>query len=108
MYNEQYVMQKEKTTMWDTIDTAVDQRMTPPEELEAAEIPTAFETLLASAVSDDELRMLKLIDRLLDSSWKFGNGKALRGELRRMWQVDGRSRPRFYKTFYALAERRAL
>ena len=90
-----------------TIDNTADTALNPPEMLEAREEPTAFERLLNSAMTEDERRMVNLIDLLFDSSWKFGkNGKAMRGELRRMWMSRGLSTPRFYRAFHALTERR--
>ncbi len=108
MYNETYRGEKEITGMHLTIDNASDGRLTPPETVEAVETPTAFESMLAAATTADERAMLKLIDKLLDESWRFSTGKALRSELRRMWSAGGRSTPRYYTAFHALAERRVM
>lgn len=78
----------------------------PPDALTLAEEPTVFERLLDAAVTTDERRLLRLIDALLDEAWRFETGKALRGELRRLWLLRGLSGRRFYAAFHGLAERR--
>ena len=80
----------------------------PAEALEIAETPTAFEAMLGAAVTADERRMVKMLDKLMDTAWRFDTGKSLRGELRRMWNARGMSTPRFYTAFHALKQRRAI
>lgn len=89
-----------------TVDNAKDPQPSPPQILEASEAPSAFENLLASAVTPDERRWAELADALLDEAWRFGTGKALRGELRRLWLAEGRSKHSYYKAFCAICERR--
>lgn len=78
----------------------------PPEVLELGEEPTAFESLLNAATTADERKLMRLIDTVLDEAWRFDTGKALRGELRRLWLLRGLSARRFYAAFHGLAERR--
>ena len=107
MYHEKYRKSMEITGTTAEL-VYPDSRPTPPDALEAAETPSAFEALLEGAMSKDERRMAKLIDALMDEAWRFDTGKALRGELRRMWNACGMSTPRFYTAFHALKARRAV
>lgn len=106
MYTDNYRDRTEITGMQVTIDTARDGGRTPADALLLAEEPTVFERLLDAAVTTDERRLLRLIDALLDEAWRFETGKALRGELRRLWTLRGLSGRRFYAAFHGLAERR--
>ena len=106
MYSESHRRHKELNRYEVSKSNAVDTAPTPPRQLELAETDTAFEALLKGAITNDERALIKLIDTLFDSAWNFGTGKALRGELRRLWTKNGRSVPRFYAAFHALKERR--
>lgn len=106
MYNQSYQDSKEITGMHITLGNAVDYRPRPPEMLEMKEEPTGIEGLMAAAMSEDERRLVAVIDRLADEAWRFPTGKALRGELRRMWKEVGRTEWGFYQAFHALKDRR--
>ena len=106
MYTDTYRGRKESTGMEIEIDAAADTRCQPPEVLELGEEPTAFESLLNAATTADERKLIRLIDTVLDEAWRFDTGKALRGELRRLWTLRGLSTRRFYAAFHGLAERR--
>lgn len=133
MYAESYMRQMEQTGLTAIIDAAqgIDSRFrngclangegsskdrtlelahdnsvpSPPEALERAEEPTAFASLLGQALTPDERALLNLVERVADEEWRLETGKALRGELRRMFTGPGRSERRFYLAFHGLQER---
>lgn len=89
-----------------TLELAHDNSVpSPPEALERAEEPTAFASLLGQALTPDERALLNLVERVADEEWRLETGKALRGELRRMFTGPGRSERRFYLAFHGLRER---
>ena len=79
--------------------------LTPPEILEAQEEGTRIMSMLHNAVTEDERRLIRLLDRLVDRAWMFTTGKGLRGELRKMWKRRGMSEWRFYMAFNAVEQR---
>ena len=106
MYVQAYRDLKEITGMHITLDNTVDRRPRPPEALEMQETPAGIEGLMIGALSDDERNLVVVIDRLADEAWRFPTGKALRGEMRRMWKEAGRTEWGFYQAFHALKDRR--
>ena len=89
-----------------TLELAVDHGVpSPPEALERAEEGTAFDAILRQAMSADERALMRLVSGLLDDAWRFGTGKALRGELRRLFTAGGRSAHRFYAAFHGIERR---
>ena len=64
-----------------------------------------LERLLREAVTPEEHVLLLLIDELVDEGWRLPTGKALRGELRRMFLSQGYSTRRFYVAFHNIEER---
>lgn len=77
----------------------------PPEALERAEDGTAFDAVLRQAMSADERVLMRHVSALLDDAWRLGTGKALRGELRRLFTSGGRSDRRFYAAFHGIERR---
>lgn len=106
MYVQAYRDWKEITGMHITLDNAADRRPRPPEVLEMKEERAGIEGLMAVALSEDERRLVAVIDRLADEAWRFPTGKALRGEMLRMWKEAGRTEWGFYQAFHALKDRR--
>ena len=80
----------------------------PPEMVQAAEEETMFESLLRGAVTPEEHMLLCLIDGLVDEAWRFKTGKALRGELRRLFTGKGYSERRFYAAFHGIEKKVCL
>lgn len=124
MYAEHYREQKEVLFLTPMLDIAgaddggyrilpvrlaVDGKVAPPPEvLEKAERGTILERLLREAVTPEEHTLLCLIDELMDEAWKFDTGKALRGELRRLFKAMGFSERRFYAAFHSIEKRVCL
>lgn len=87
-------------------ELAVDRAaLSPPEAMERDEDGTAFDAVLRQAMSADERVLMRLVSVLLDDAWRFGTGKALRGELRRLFTSGGRSDRRFYAAFHGIERR---
>ena len=84
-----------------------DKGLPPPQVLEVAEAGSAIERLLREAVTPEEHTLLCLIDAMVDEAWKFDTGKALRGEMRRLFTGCGRgySERRFYAAFHSIEKR---
>lgn len=78
----------------------------PPEQLEREEEGDFFERLMREAVTPEEHVLVLLIEELMDRAWAFQTGKALRGELRRMFTEQGMSDRRFYAAFHSIEKRR--
>ena len=108
MYSERWLQSQEITGMEITITNAKDDRATPPETLMAQEAINPLTALLNQAATEDERRFVELAEVLLDSAWQFPTGKALRGELRRLWKNEDRTEWGFYKAFHTLAARRTM
>jgi len=107
MYSKQYRIMMERGRInvdWCVIE---DKGLPPPQVLEVAEAGSAIERLLREAVTPEEHTLLCLIDAMVDEAWKFDTGKALRGELRRLFTGCGRgySERRFYAAFHGIEKR---
>ena len=105
MYASKYVSTKEVTGLYHIIENFRYQGLPAPELREIAEEATPFERLLSEAVTPEEHLLMVLLDKLLDDAWKFGTGKALRGELRKMFKGCGYSDRRFYAAFHSVEKR---
>ena len=126
MYTENYMRQKEVKAVTPILDSiegyesdspgagaaklrslAIDKKiLAPPDQLEREEEGEFFERLLREAVTPEEHVLVGLIEELLDRAWEFQTGKALRGELRRMFTEQGMSDRRFYAAFHSIEKRR--
>lgn len=85
---------------------AADRRAPSPAEIiEREEEGTAFDTILRQSMSADERALMRLVSGLIDDAWRFGTGMALRGELRRLFTMKGRSARRFYAAFHGIERR---
>ena len=103
-YAESWIKRKETTNMEITIENAISYDPTPPEVLIKQENDTILNRMAQDLTTENELKMIKLIDELFDSAWKFTSGRALRSKLRQMFQEDGSAEKLYYKTFYAIKE----
>ena len=108
MYASKYVSNKEVTGLYHIIENARYAGLPPPVLIEQAEEETILETLLRESVTAEEHTLLCLIDALVDEAWRFKSGKALRGELRRMFREMGLSNRRFYAAFHGIEKRMCL
>jgi len=105
MYSDTYLGRKEFTGMTITINNASAPHPTPPEIVQKMEEGTAIDKLMRGAVTPEEHTLLLLIDEMVDEAWRFPTGKALRGELRKMFTACGFSERRFYAAFRSIETR---
>lgn len=106
MYTRDYRNRNEIRGMYVTLSRAVSQEPTPPQVLEAKETPGPLARLIIGSTTKDERVLLSFVAKLCDQPDSMArSGKALRGELRRLWLWHCGSRRRFYAAFYAVQGR---
>ena len=115
MYSESYMRQMEVTGLTAILEEGYSMRLsesvidhsipTPPEALEMREEGSAFDAVMRQQMSGDERALMRIVSGLLDDSWRFDTGKALRAELRRLFTGKGRSERRFYAAFHGLEKK---